>query len=121
MLIGMRLSAIEVSRVTLTMDAAEYLYNSTGTVHGGVLATLLDSSMGSDRMDVNRADLSRATPLPQGGPHRMHTTNSTPAAVSRSAAACRSGMGRTTPKWRTGTPWPSIALANTAPVSRGAR
>jgi uncharacterized protein (TIGR00369 family) len=28
------------------MEAAEYHYNPLGTVHGGVLATLLDSAMG---------------------------------------------------------------------------
>jgi uncharacterized protein (TIGR00369 family) len=34
----------EEGRVTVTMTAREYHYNPLGTVHGGVLATLLDTA-----------------------------------------------------------------------------
>jgi uncharacterized protein (TIGR00369 family) len=45
-LLGMSISEVEEGRIVFTMKAAEYQYNPLGTVHGGVLATLLDSAMG---------------------------------------------------------------------------
>ena len=45
-LINMNVSEIEEGRVVFTVEPAEYHYNPIGTVHGGLAATLLDSSMG---------------------------------------------------------------------------
>jgi uncharacterized protein (TIGR00369 family) len=45
-LIGMAFSDVEEGRVTMRLTAAEYHYNPIGSVHGGILATLLDSVMG---------------------------------------------------------------------------
>jgi len=45
-LMGFSLSDVSEGRVVFTIEAAEYLYNPLGTVHGGVTATLMDSAMG---------------------------------------------------------------------------
>jgi uncharacterized protein (TIGR00369 family) len=45
-LLGFGIGSIERGRVTFEADAAEYHYNPIGTVHGGVICTLLDSAMG---------------------------------------------------------------------------
>lgn len=45
-LLGMGISEVEEGRVVFSLEAAEYHYNPLGTVHGGVIATLLDSAMG---------------------------------------------------------------------------
>ncbi|QRE72659.1 PaaI family thioesterase [Methylobacterium aquaticum] len=45
-LMGITLAEAEPGRVTMRMPAGEYLYNPIGSVHGGALATLLDSVMG---------------------------------------------------------------------------
>ncbi|MCF4129193.1 PaaI family thioesterase [Methylobacterium sp. SyP6R] len=45
-LMGITLDEAEPGRVTMRMPAGEYLYNPIGSVHGGALATLLDSVMG---------------------------------------------------------------------------
>ncbi|GAN76795.1 PaaI family thioesterase [Acidisphaera rubrifaciens] len=45
-LIGTDLTEVEHGRVVMRMTAAEQHYNPLGTVHGGVIATLLDSVMG---------------------------------------------------------------------------
>ncbi|GJD53637.1 1,4-dihydroxy-2-naphthoyl-CoA hydrolase [Methylobacterium crusticola] len=45
-LLGIALAAAETGCVTMRLPAGEHLYNPIGTVHGGVLATLLDSVMG---------------------------------------------------------------------------
>jgi len=45
-LMGMEIRTVERGRVVFTLDPAEFLYNPIGSVHGGVLATLLDSAMG---------------------------------------------------------------------------
>ncbi|WP_433080934.1 PaaI family thioesterase [Dactylosporangium sp. CA-052675] len=37
---------VEEGRVTVTLEPQEYHYNPLGTVHGGVLATLLDTATG---------------------------------------------------------------------------
>ena len=45
-LIGQTLEEVEEGRVVMRLDAGEYLYNPIGCVHGGAIATLLDSVMG---------------------------------------------------------------------------
>jgi uncharacterized protein (TIGR00369 family) len=46
LLLGMELSAVEEGRATFELEVGEHLYNPIGGVHGGVLATLLDSALG---------------------------------------------------------------------------
>ncbi|MDB5512447.1 MAG: PaaI family thioesterase [Enterovirga sp.] len=45
-LLGIALLSVEAGAVRMSMSAGEYLYNPIGSVHGGILATLLDSVMG---------------------------------------------------------------------------
>ncbi|MET0742093.1 MAG: PaaI family thioesterase [Microvirga sp.] len=45
-LLGIVLDQVEPGFVTMGLDVGEHLYNPIGTVHGGVIATLLDSVMG---------------------------------------------------------------------------
>jgi uncharacterized protein (TIGR00369 family) len=45
-LLGIALESVEPGLVEMSMKVGEYLYNPIGSVHGGVLATLLDSVMG---------------------------------------------------------------------------
>jgi uncharacterized protein (TIGR00369 family) len=46
LLLGIELEMVGDGRVEMTLQPAEYLYNTIGTVHGGIVATLLDSVMG---------------------------------------------------------------------------
>lgn len=45
-LIGLTMSDVEHGRVVMHLTPSEYHYNPIGTMHGGILATLLDSVMG---------------------------------------------------------------------------
>ncbi len=45
-LVGVSIAEVEEGRVVMRMIPAEYHYNPLGSVHGGILATLLDSVMG---------------------------------------------------------------------------
>jgi uncharacterized protein (TIGR00369 family) len=45
-LIGMTLKEVGEGRVVFAIEPAEYHYNTLGTVHGGIAASLLDSAMG---------------------------------------------------------------------------
>lgn len=45
-LVGMALVDVSEGRVVFSAEPAEYHYNPLGTVHGGIVATLLDSAMG---------------------------------------------------------------------------
>jgi uncharacterized protein (TIGR00369 family) len=45
-LIGFSVAEVEEGRVVMRLAPAEYHYNPLGTMHGGILATLLDSVMG---------------------------------------------------------------------------
>ncbi|HEY0185672.1 MAG TPA: PaaI family thioesterase [Rhodopila sp.] len=45
-LVGISLAEVDAGRVVMRLIPAEYHYNPLGTVHGGILATLLDSVMG---------------------------------------------------------------------------
>lgn len=46
-LIGMEVIDVSEGRIVFSAEPAEYHYNPLGTVHGGVMATLLDSAMSS--------------------------------------------------------------------------
>jgi uncharacterized protein (TIGR00369 family) len=45
-LVGLSLTEVDEGRVVMRLTPAEYHYNPIGSVHGGILATLLDSVMG---------------------------------------------------------------------------
>lgn len=45
-LLGMWIHEVSEGRVIFAIEPAEYQYNPLGTVHGGILATLLDSALG---------------------------------------------------------------------------
>ena len=45
-LLGMWITEVSEGRVVFAAEPAEYHYNPLGTVHGGVMATLLDSALG---------------------------------------------------------------------------
>jgi uncharacterized protein (TIGR00369 family) len=45
-LVGLSIADVEAGRVVMRLTPAEYHYNPIGTMHGGILATLLDSVMG---------------------------------------------------------------------------
>jgi len=45
-LLGMSIETLEAGRATFSLDVGEHLYNPIGSVHGGILSTLLDSAMG---------------------------------------------------------------------------
>jgi uncharacterized protein (TIGR00369 family) len=46
LLLGMELGHIEEGRAAFELNVGEHLYNPIGSVHGGVLATLMDSALG---------------------------------------------------------------------------
>jgi len=41
-LVGLALTEVDEGRVVMRLTPAEYHYNPIGTMHGGILATLLD-------------------------------------------------------------------------------
>jgi uncharacterized protein (TIGR00369 family) len=45
-LIGFAIDEVDEGRVVMTLTPAEYHYNPIGSVHGGIIATVLDSVMG---------------------------------------------------------------------------
>lgn len=45
-LMGFGVSEVSEGSIIFTAEAAEYLYNPLGSVHGGATATLMDSAMG---------------------------------------------------------------------------
>lgn len=45
-LMGMWITEVSEGRIIFAAEPAEYHYNPLGTVHGGVMATLLDSALG---------------------------------------------------------------------------
>ncbi len=45
-LLGISITEVSEGRVVFTTEPSEYHYNPLGTVHGGVMATLLDSALG---------------------------------------------------------------------------
>jgi uncharacterized protein (TIGR00369 family) len=51
-LLGMESDLVEDGRVVFTFEASEELANPFGTVHGGIVATVLDSAMGMAALTV---------------------------------------------------------------------
>jgi uncharacterized protein (TIGR00369 family) len=51
-LLGMETDLVEDGRVVFTFKVSEELANPFGTVHGGILATMLDSAMGMAALTV---------------------------------------------------------------------
>lgn len=45
-LLGMRLAEVERGRAVFDLEVGEHLYNPIGSVHGGIISTVLDSAMG---------------------------------------------------------------------------
>lgn len=45
-LLGARLDSVEAGKVVFSLEPAEFHYNPIGVVHGGVIATMLDSAVG---------------------------------------------------------------------------
>jgi uncharacterized protein (TIGR00369 family) len=45
-LLGLRLVSVAPSAAVFEFDPAEFMYNPIGSVHGGIVTTLLDSAMG---------------------------------------------------------------------------
>jgi uncharacterized protein (TIGR00369 family) len=45
-LLGIQITGSDEGRAEFTLDTGEHLYNPFGGVHGGVLATVLDSALG---------------------------------------------------------------------------
>jgi uncharacterized protein (TIGR00369 family) len=45
-LVGLSLTEVEEGRIVMCLTPAEYHYSLIGTMHGGILATMLDSVMG---------------------------------------------------------------------------
>jgi uncharacterized protein (TIGR00369 family) len=60
-LIGLEVDQVGEGLVTFAFEPAEYHYSPLGTVHGGILATLLDSAMGCAVHSRLRAGLSYTT------------------------------------------------------------
>jgi uncharacterized protein (TIGR00369 family) len=60
-LLGLEIERISEGLVTFAFDPGEFHYNPLGTVHGGVLTTVLDSAMGCAVHSKLRAGLSYTT------------------------------------------------------------
>jgi uncharacterized protein (TIGR00369 family) len=45
-MLGMEIVEVETGRAVFALEPAEWMYNPIGSVHGGVVATILDSCMG---------------------------------------------------------------------------
>ncbi len=50
--VGARFAAIEPGRVRIALRPAEYHYNPIGCVHGGIIATILDSALATSVMST---------------------------------------------------------------------
>ncbi len=46
LLLGMDVVSVDPGRAVFTLEPGEHLYNPIGSVHGGMLATVLDSALG---------------------------------------------------------------------------
>lgn len=46
-LLGLRIEEVKEGHVIMSMTPAEQHYNAAGSIHGGIISTLLDSAMGN--------------------------------------------------------------------------
>jgi uncharacterized protein (TIGR00369 family) len=60
-LLGLEIERVSEGLVTFAFDPSEFHYNPLGTVHGGVLSTVLDSAMGCAVHSKLRAGLTYTT------------------------------------------------------------
>ena len=60
-LMGMWITEVSEGRVVFAAEPAEYHYNPLGTVHGGMMATLLDSALGCVVQSMLPAGISYTT------------------------------------------------------------
>jgi len=60
-LVGIELIAVGDGHVEMALIPAEYMYNTIGCVHGGILATLLDSAMGCSVLSLLDANTGHTT------------------------------------------------------------
>jgi uncharacterized protein (TIGR00369 family) len=78
--LGARVSEVEEGRARVEFDATDEHLNPAGTVHGGVLATLVDTAMGTavrsatDDGDVPATSQLTVTYLRPGTPGRLTVT-----------------------------------------------
>jgi uncharacterized protein (TIGR00369 family) len=78
--LGARVTEVEEGRARLEFDATDEHLNPAGTVHGGVLATLVDTAMGTavrsatDDGDVPATSQLTVTYLRPGKPGRLTIT-----------------------------------------------
>ena len=79
-LLGVRDQTAEGGRARLTLDATEDHLNDAGTVHGGVLATVVDMAMGhavrssTGESDVPATSQLTVTYLRPGGPGTLEVS-----------------------------------------------
>jgi len=79
-LLGVRDQTAEGGRARLTLDATEDHLNDAGTVHGGVLATIVDMAMGhavrssTGESDVPATSQLTVTYLRPGGPGTLEVS-----------------------------------------------
>src|SRR5918998_6270705 len=55
-LVGMEVSSTEEGRAAVTLEAEERHLNPSGTVHGGVISTLIDASMAEALNTITEED-----------------------------------------------------------------
>ena len=78
--LGVSVDSVEQGRAQLSLDAAEAHLNEAGTVHGGVLASLVDMAMGeavrsrTDEGEVPATSQLTVTYLRPGRPGRLTVT-----------------------------------------------
>lgn len=61
LLLGMEAPVVHQGRASISLPPGEHLYNPIGTVHGGMLAALLDSTMGCAVHSTLRSGVGYAT------------------------------------------------------------
>jgi len=94
-LLGLTLEQVEEGRVTFAMTPGDAHLNPLGTVHGGLLATMLDSAMGCAVQSVLPAGSSYTTLQldVKSAPRRSTAAGSSPRAPS-----CTRAGGRPPPR-----------------------
>lgn len=75
-LIGVNGMTVEKGKVSIGFDPAEFHYNTMGTVHGGVIATVIDIVMGSAAHSTLKAEQGFTTLTLELKYHRAVTAKS---------------------------------------------